>query len=42
MAQTENSINSKKLMEIAGKFKTPAYVYEEKKIRDNYSSTLKI
>ena len=36
MAQTENSINSKKLMEIAGKFKTPAYVYEEKKIRDNY------
>jgi diaminopimelate decarboxylase len=37
MAQTENRINSKKkLMEIAGKFGTPAYVYEEKKIRDNY------
>jgi diaminopimelate decarboxylase len=29
-------MNPKKLMEIADKFKTPAYVYDEKKIRENY------
>ena len=36
MDKIKNQLNSEKLIEIADKFGTPAYVYEEKKIRENY------